>query len=209
MLNCSALMAASRGMCLRTTGLISYTALKKEGCFFCPHGWRLRDTRLHYAPLLCLLQGFCRTGGFAAARAPVPRCFRRASATRLTKGGMCPCRPHGLCTEGPSASRPRSSPPLLQQDGLPALEDTMRTNHSSPHHRSGASCVPKGGYCRPRCSPLPPKCSKFKRDAEHLQPHKTNHSCPIIRRLPLWMKSRIYLTPKAEKYRHQVMSWIY
>lgn len=70
--------------------------------------------------------------GFSAVRAPVPHCFGKASGSRLTKWGMRPHRPHGHCPAGPSTSAP-SSPPLLQQDCLPALEGTQCTGTTALH----------------------------------------------------------------------------
>lgn len=68
MLNCITPMAESRGMCLRTAGLISYTALKKEGCFLCPHSLETQ-------------------GCMAAVRSPAP------SPPRLSQDrGICSCQ---------------------------------------------------------------------------------------------------------------------
>lgn len=112
------------------------------------------------------------------------------------RGNVPPTAPQGPpwgARHKPAAQLPTTSA---------ALADKMHTDHSPPQQHTGAICVTEGGYCQSCCSPLPPKCSKLKQAAEHFQQHKTNRSCPFITRLPLWMKSCAYLTPKAEKYRH-------
>lgn len=157
MLNCITPMAESRGMCLRTAGLISYTALKQEGCFLCPHSLETQGCMAAVRspapspPRLSQDRGVCSCQG---SRSPL---FPESLGDEADKRGNAPPPPPRALRQGAKRKcPPHSSPPLLQQDCLPALEDTMHTDHSSLHQHTGAIHVPKGGYCQPCCSPCLP-----------------------------------------------------
>lgn len=92
-LNCVTSMATSEETCLRTEGPISYTALKKQECFFCPRGWRPKGPWLQWAPLPCLFQGFCRTRVLQLPGLLFPTVSREPQRPGWQKGECGPAAP--------------------------------------------------------------------------------------------------------------------
>lgn len=154
MCKCTTPMAEPGGMCVRTEGLISYSALKKEECFSL---WLDAQGLMAAVRFPALSPPWLsQDGGFCSCQNSCSLLFPESLRDRRTKGGMHPWHPHGLCPE--EWRTPSPFPWLLQPDCLPALRGTVHTHHSSPHQHTPVICVPHNVT---RCSPLPPKRSQF------------------------------------------------